>query len=239
MLLPKLIAHRGASAHAPENTIAAFKQAKFMGAVMVEFDVALTSDTIPVVLHDENIKRTSNGKGLVNTFTFEELQQFDAGRWFSKKFIGEQIPSFQSVLEFLDAYDLSANVEIKPVGCTEAETVAAVMSNINQFWSEDNTPLLISSFNYKVLEMVRSFSPEQPIGLLMDKWDEDWQGKVDNLNCFSVHMNQRHITQPRIDALKESNVKIMSYTVNRLSKAKKLLAMGVDGVFSDYADLFH
>jgi glycerophosphoryl diester phosphodiesterase len=235
--IPKVIAHRGASADAPENTIVAFKQAKFMGAAMVEFDVALCGDGTPVVLHDENIKRTTNGRGLVNTFSFEELQNFDAGKWYSKKYLGEKIPSFQAALEFCDAFDLMANVEIKPVKGTELETTAAVMSHINQFWPEENAPLLISSFDFNVLEMVRSFSPEQPIGLLLHKWEVDWQTKVDQLNCVSVHLNQRIITQDRIDALKASGMKILSYTVNRASKANKLFDMGVDGIFTDYVEL--
>lgn len=237
MKFPKLIAHRGASSIAPENTLSSFKKAKFLGASMVEFDVMLTADKIPVVIHDENIKRTTDGRGLVNSFTFDELQKFDAGKWFSKKFQGETIPSFQSVLELIDAYDLTANVEIKPCQGEEPETVAVVMSYMNQYWPEDNMPLLISSFNYNVLEMVRNFSPEQPLGLLMDKWDENWLLKVNELNCTSVHLNQRYVTQARVDALKKEALRVLAYTVNKESKAKKLFAMGVDGIFSDYADL--
>lgn len=237
MILPKIIAHRGASAYAPENTIAAFKHAKFLGAEMVEFDVVLCADGTPVVLHDENVKRTSDGRGLVNTFSFEALQSLDAGKWFAKKYAGEKIPSFQQVLEFLDAYDMQANVEIKPIEGYELETVAAVMFAINQFWPEENESLLVSSFNYQVLEAVRDFSPEQPIGLLMHHWQDDWLEKVDKLNCVSVHLNQRIITQPRLDELKERGVKVLSYTVNRASKAKKLFAMGIDGIFTDYVDL--
>lgn len=237
MEFPKLIAHRGASAVAPENMLSAFKQAKFLGASMVEFDVMLTADKIPVVIHDENIKRTSNGRGLVNSFTFEQLQQFDAGRWFSKKFQGEKIPEFKSVLNLIDAYELSANVEIKPIKGDEAETVAVVMSYIRQFWPEDNKPLLISSFNYEVLKMVRNFSPEQPIGYLMHQWEPNWLDKVKNLGCVSVHMNQRIITQLRVDAIKKENIKVLAYTVNKAKKAQKLFEMGVDCIFSDHSDL--
>jgi len=237
MFLPNLIAHRGASAVAPENTLAAFKKAKLLGASMVEFDVMLTADNIPVVIHDENIKRTTNGRGLVNSFSFEELKQLDAGRWFSRKFQGETIPCLKEVLEMLDAYDLKANVEIKPIKGAESDTVMMVMSYINQYWPDENDALLISSFNYEVLERVRSFSPEQPIGFLMDKWDDNWRKKITKLNCVSINLNHRCITQARIDELKTEDIKILSYTVNKEKKAKKLLSMGVDAVFSDYADL--
>ena len=102
MNLPKIIAHRGASAYTPENTLMAFQKASELGASMVEFDVMLSKDGVPVVIHDENIKRTTNGRGLVNEFTLKELQTFDAGRWFSRKFSQQEtIPDFKSVLNFL------------------------------------------------------------------------------------------------------------------------------------------
>ena len=236
-MISQMIAHRGASAYAPENTIIAFKKARLLGAEMVEFDVMLSKDGIPVVIHDENIKRTTNGKGLVNTFTFNELQKFDAGRWFAKKYSGQEIPSFSQVLDVLCQLDLHANVEIKPIRGHEAETVGQVLSHINQHWPHDKSPLLISSFDYHVLEMVRSFAPDQPLGFLMHKWQQDWLQKASELDCYSVHVNHRLLSQKRVDSIKEHDFKLLCYTVNRSRRANKLFQMGVDGIFSDYPDL--
>ena len=154
MQIPKIIAHRGASGYAPENTLTAFKKAKALGASMVEFDVMLSLDSEAVVIHDENIKRTTNGKGLVNSFTLRELKNFDAGLWFSKKSKGETIPSFKDVLILLDEIGLTANIEIKPIAGDEAETVAVVMSTLNQYWPYEQDLLLISSFTYIISKKI-------------------------------------------------------------------------------------
>lgn len=232
-----MIAHRGASAYAPENTIVAFKKARLLGATMIEFDVKLSKDRIPVVIHDDNIKRTTNGKGIVSDFTVEQLQSFDAGKWFARKYKGQVIPTLEEVIELMCHLDIFANVEIKPFKGEEAETVAQTLSCLNQYWPIDKPPLLISSFEYSVLEMVRSFSPDQPLGFLMHHWDPDWAQKASNLNCFSIHTYHRILNQKRVDEIKEKQYQLLTYTVNRSRRANKLLAMGVDGIFSDYPDL--
>ncbi len=235
--IPRLIGHRGASGYAPENTIAAFEKAAELGATMVEFDVMLTEDKIPVVIHDENIKRTTNGKGLVNTFDYQSLQSYDAGRWFSKKFKEQRIPTFEQVLTRLDALNLQANVEIKPIKGDESATVAQVLSCINQFWPLDKPELLISSFDYSVLEQVRQLAPDQPLGLLMHEWQSDWLAKAQAIDCITIHLNYKILTSKRIDEIKQQGYPILAYTVNRVRKAQKLFKMGVDSIFSDYPDL--
>lgn len=235
--LPQIISHRGASAYAPENTIVAFKKAKLLGASMVEFDVMLSADQIPVVIHDENIKRTTDSKGRVIDFSLEQLQTFDAGRWFARKYKGEQIPSFKMVLETLNTLQMCANVELKPNAGYETETIIQVLSDINHYWQEGSPPLLISSFDFKTLEMVRSFAPEQPLGLLLHQWQDDWIDKAAQLACFSIHLNHRILTQKRIDEIKAQGYKVLAYTVNRARRAKKLISMGVDSIFSDYPNL--
>lgn len=237
MDIPQVIAHRGASGYAPENTLIAFKKARLMGASMIEFDVMLSKDRIPVVIHDSQVKRTTDGNGAVSELSLEELQSLDAGRWFKRKYAGEMIPSLQSVIETMLTLDLFANVEMKPVKGEEAETVAQTMCVINQYWPMSRPELLISSFDYSVLEMVRSFSPDQPLGLLMHEWQPDWLEKAKKINCISIHANHRILTQKRIEEIKESGYLLLSYTVNRGRKARKLLKLGVDAVFSDYPDV--
>lgn len=98
LTVTQIIAHRGASKFAPENTLAAFKLAEKMGADGIELDIHLTKDQIPVIIHDEDIKRTTNGRGFVQKYTYKELQQFDAGSWFSERFSDERILSLEEFL---------------------------------------------------------------------------------------------------------------------------------------------
>jgi glycerophosphoryl diester phosphodiesterase len=102
--LPRIIAHRGAKANAPENTLVAFKRAYDEGARWVEFDVKLTADGHPVLIHDEMLERTTDGRGEVRTKTLAEIQALDAGSWFAKAFAGERVPTLAEALDFLAAH---------------------------------------------------------------------------------------------------------------------------------------
>ena len=99
---PIIIAHRGAMGYAPENTISAFKMAIDLGANALELDLRQTKDSIPVVLHDATVNKTTNGNGDVKTFNFKDLQMLDAGSWFDKKFSSEKIPALQEVIDVLN-----------------------------------------------------------------------------------------------------------------------------------------
>src|ERR1700683_2808619 len=106
MRAPGIIAHRGASGHAPENTMAAFQRAVELGAPFIETDLHLTRDGRFVAIHDKTLQRTTNGQGAVQEFTLAELRQLDAGKWFDRPFSGEHIPTLEEVLEFGRANDV-------------------------------------------------------------------------------------------------------------------------------------
>src|SRR3990167_7450135 len=112
--LPPVIAHRGASAYAPENTLAAFRKAHDLGIQWIEFDVMLSADHVPIIFHDNLLDRTTNGRGEVGDFSFKALHELDAGAWFNPKFSGEHIPSLQDTVAFLRQTGMAANIEIKP-----------------------------------------------------------------------------------------------------------------------------
>lgn len=236
-MIERVIAHRGASAYAPENTMAAFEKAAALGARMIEFDVMLSKDGEPFVIHDENLKRTTNGRGEVGNVDAAYIDSLDAGKWFSKKFTGENIPHLQAVLKWLIFADINANIEIKPYpGTTEATTIA-VMAMINRFWSYDKTPPLISSFDWDVLRLCRGIAPELPLGLLMHEWTDRWEAEARALQVVSVHLNRKILTAQRAQAIKEQGYQLAVYTVNRRRQAHKLFGWGVDSIFSDYPDL--
>ena len=235
--MERLIGHRGAAAYAPENTMVSFDKACALGCHFVEFDVMLSADGQAFVFHDETLKRTTNGRGEFGLVTAEYLRSLDAGGWFAKKFRGEKIPSLLDTIQWLTASGVHANIEIKPYPGTTEQTVIAVLTHINRYWPQDKKLPLISSFDLDALTLCRSISPEIPLGLLLDTWQDNWLQLVRDLHCFSVHLSRRAVTEKRVIAIKQQGYVVYVYTVNRKRQANKLLNWGVDAVFSDYPDL--
>lgn len=235
--IEKIIGHRGASAYAPENTLAAFNKALALGCRYLEFDVMLSADGEPFVFHDNTLKRTTNGHGEVGLVAAEYLHSLDAGRWFSRYFAGEKIPHLSDVLQWLNFTNVQANIEIKPYPGTGQQTTIAVLSLINRYWPVTKPLPLLSSFDWTVLSLCRDLSPEMPLGLLLDRWDDQWSIKAKELQCFSIHPNQRTLTFERVQMIKKQGYLILAYTVNRKRRANKLFEWGVDAVFSNYPDL--
>lgn len=233
-----VIAHRGASAYAPENTLVAFDLALAYGAEWIEFDVMLSHDKEPFVFHDDSLTRTTNGHGEIAEVEATYLNGLDAGAWFSRKFSGEPIPHLRAVLKWLAFSNMQANIEIKAYRDTSAEETAIItLAHIHRYWPSENPLPLISSFDISALTACRNLAPEAPLGLLLDQWDPQWQKHADHLGCTSVHVNHTSLTKERIQEIKTAGYLLLSYTVNRKHLAEKLLAFGVDAVFSDYPDL--
>ncbi len=230
---PFLIAHRGASALSPENTLAAFRKAHEIGAKWVEFDVMLAACGEAVVIHDETLDRTTNGTGKVSDYPYSYLQTLDAGSWFNAKFSGEKIPTLADVLTWLHQYRLTPNIEIKPSVGQEEETVKKVLQVIEKNWRADMNPPLISSFSSIVLKYVRQYSKTHYLAYLMNDWQDDWKKSCDELNCIAVDINHRILTQARVDEIKSTERHVLSYTVDYPEIAQNLFAWGVDGIFSN------
>ena len=235
--ISKIIGHRGAAAYAPENTFSAFNKALSLGCRCIEFDVMLSADGEPYIIHDASLKRTTNGRGEVSEMTTNYLDSLDAGKWFSRHFSGEKIPHLSEVIKWLNFSDVHANIEIKPAPGAEQRAVVAVLSCVNRDWANGRPLPLISSFSHEVLQSCRSFAPEMPLGLLMHTWDDNWLKLASELSCYSVHVNRRILNPERIRAIKDKGYFLFAYVVNRRRQARKLLDLGVDAIFSDYPDL--
>lgn len=233
----QIIAHRGASAYAPENTMASFNKAFSLGSRFVEFDVMLSADGYPFIFHDESLKRTTNSRGEFGLTNAETIQALDAGSWFSKRFHDEKIPSLLTVIEWLLASDVYANIEIKPYPGTTESTTVAVLTHLNRYWPTDKKLPIVSSFDKDALTLCRSLSPEMPLGFLIDRWEEDWLIQAKKMDAYSVHLSREATTSTRIQAIKAEGFKVFVYTVNSRRQARTLLNWGVDAVFSDYPDL--
>jgi len=233
---PPVIAHRGASAYSPENTMSAFVKAAQLGIKWVEFDVVLAKCGTPIIFHDETLERTSNFTGEIDAYTYTQLQSADAGRWFHPHFSNERIPTLRQVLMFLREANMCANVEIKPMPGKEEVTVKNTLAVIGELGAE--VPIMLfSSFSIPTLRHLRQYAPDAPIGLLLEHWEAGWQDICTELNCVSIHTDEAIIDAKSADLVKKMDRYLLCYTVNRADRAKQLFSYGVDAVFSDCPDV--
>ncbi len=231
----RVIAHRGFSGRAPENTLAAIREAILIGADMAEIDVTLSSDGEIVVIHDETLDRTTSGTGEVSRFTLSELQAMDAGSWFSQQFAGERIPTLEEVLETVDG-EILLNIEIKSEAVERgiaADVVAAVLKSgmIDQ--------IVISSFSPMALERVRSESSDVVTAVLYNSKVHaglDAVDIVEGLGASVFNIKRTRLTSTMIKRCRENNIPVGIYTVNKKRHMRKLSKKGVAAVFTDHPD---
>lgn len=234
--IPPVIAHRGASAYAPENTMPAFIKAAQLGMTWVEFDVVLTSDDVAVIFHDETLDRTTDGHGNIEEFPYDYLQTLDAGRWFNPFFSGERIPTLKQVIDFLISVKINANIELKSSPQREERLVEVVTKDLSSYLTNNDIQLLFSSFSVNALRLLREYSSSYLIGILLHEWSVDWHKNCFGLNCASIHVNQEIMTREQALEIKVMNKALLTYTVNTPQRAKELFNMGVDAIFSDVPD---
>ena len=236
-MFPKIFAHRGASAYAPENTLIPMEIAKKKNALAIECDVLLTADNYPVIFHDVLVDRTTNGKGAIAEMTLSQIQKLDGGSWFSDEFTHEPIPTLDALLQKCVALGLWINLEIKPTPGYEKLTVEKVLESVARYWPNEAVPPLFSSFCEKTLILLREQQPEIPIGMLYETWDEIDFYKAEQLRSVSIHLEKSAFTKARVERLHREGYVACAYTVNDVTEAKALQAMGVSSCFSDYPDL--
>ena len=230
---PPVIAHRGARAQAPENTLSSLKGAKEAGASWVEVDVKLTHDGFPILMHDDTLDRTTSGHGAVADMKWAELQKLDAGSWFNSQFAKEPVPSLSAAINCVLEAHLRINLEIKPCPGRTQATVMVTMIEMAKIWPADHPPPLISSFDIEALIIASRLHPDWPRGLLLSDWHEDWSDLARKVGASSIHMNEKSLTAERIRHLRAAGLPLLAYTVNDPLRAKELLHAGVSAVFSD------
>ena len=231
---PIIIAHRGASKQAPENTMAAFTRALELNAGGLELDVHLSSDGHLVVTHDEEVGRTSNGKGLVKDKTFDELKSLDFGSWFSPKFRGEKIPELKEVLQLIAGWDGLLNIEIKNGPVFYPGIEKAVADEIRKYKLTHRT--IISSFNHYSLVEIRKIDPEIKTAPLYaagiyEPWDY-----ARRLGACAIHPQFYGIAPEIVKGCRLNNIRINPYTVDRPEHIKAIAAAGVDGIITNVPD---
>lgn len=237
--LPPVIGHRGAAAFAPENTLAAFRKAKELGAAWVEFDVRLTRDGRVILLHDDRIDRTTDGKGAALDLAFAEIRRYDAGSWFSPAFAGETVPSFEEAMECLGELGLGANIELKPAYGTEAATAEAVAALLRARWPDHLPPPLLSSFAPTALEVFAAAAPHYPRGYLCVWPPRNWRRHAESLGCVTIHCDHRRLDRDKVRKIRDAGYPLLTYTVNDSVRGRELLAWGVTSLFTDRPDLLY
>lgn len=231
-----IIAHRGASAYYPENTMIAFEKAVALGAEMIELDVTLSKDGIPVIFHDKKLNKHTNGKGRLRNYTLKELKKLDAGSWFDPKYSDQQIPTLEEVLEF--AKDtIALNIEIKPEAVTDSFNNGIekkALQLVKKYDMENH--VLFSSFDYRALQHLKKLDPAIPVALLYHKRQSKRllphqlvkKYRVDAFNCHYLQLRRRWIAE-----LTKHNIPTFIYTVDRKARMQTLITAGVTGIFTN------
>lgn len=215
------IGHRGACGYAPENTLSSFQLAMDMGCPWVELDVYAVEGEL-LVIHDDTLERTSDGKGRVMDATLAYLRSLDAGK-------GQQIPTLSEVIELID-HRAGINVELK--GPDTAVPASQLLSQYCQNgWSADE--FLFSSFFHDELAKADSRFHRGP---LFHKASSDLFEIADSLDAFSINLNQKIAGRDLITRAHEKDLSVYVYTVNKTGDIARMIDLGVDGVFTNYPD---
>jgi glycerophosphoryl diester phosphodiesterase len=223
-------AHRGASGHAPENTLAAFRLALEMGAAMCELDVQQTADDRLIVMHDDALHRTTSGKGDLWEMTLAELQRYDAGSWFAPRFAGEKLPALEQVIA-LARGKMKLNIEIKVHG-HERDIAALVVATIRR--EKFTNDCVLTSFDRRLVERIKKIAPDLKAGYIFG-WKEFsaevFEGPVDLLSAHYSLINADFLEHARA-----AGKSVHAWTVNYKWLMRRLIRLGVDGIITDYPE---
>lgn len=235
-----VIAHRGASAYYPENTMAAFKGALEMEAEMIELDIMLSKDGVPVAFHDVTLDDHTDGTGELQNLTLAELRQLDAGSWFSPKFAGEKIPTLEEVLAFA-AGKIALNIEIKTEAVSDqlqGGVEEKSLQLVKKYGMQDH--VLFSSFDYRAIAHLKELDPDIPAALLYEKKQSDGMLPSELLAKYSAdafNCSYRELNTKRYRDIRRNSIPVFIYTVDKPSQMRKLLKMNVTGIFTNKPDL--
>ena len=230
-----VIAHRGFSGRAPENTVAAIREAIAIGADMAEIDVTLTADERVVVIHDETLQRTTNGSGNVGDYSFDEIRSLDAGSWFAPQFAGEKVPTLGEVLDTTKGRIL-LNVEIKSEAVDRgiSDKVAATIMERGM-----TDQVVVSSFSPTALEQMHIVAPEIRTAVLYNKEFQRGQDPVEivrGLGASAFNIRGSRLKAKMLRSCREHGIPVAVYTVDKPKKMKRWVKKKIDAIFTNQPD---
>jgi glycerophosphoryl diester phosphodiesterase len=221
--LPKVIGHRGAAAYAPENTLVSFREARRRGATWVEADIVLTADDVPIVMHDDSLKRTTGIDRLV-----AETRRAD---------LPADVPTLEEAIACWGELGLGCNVEIKPTQGREVETTRAVVETLRRCWPNHLPQPLLSSFQDASLAAAHAAAPEFARALLIRELADDWRPRAEAVAAAGINTNGKRLTAVRAVEIRKAGYTLSVYTINDGDVAKALVGMGVDCIITDAPDV--
>jgi len=213
----KVTGHRGAPVYAPENTLKSFQKAFECKATAIEFDVRMTTDGVPVIIHDETLERIAGIKNFVAETTFEDLRKISID--------GEKIPTLEEVLAFAKNR-LAVDVEVKVAGVEEK-----VVALIRKFDLVNKA--LITSFIPEVLSRIKEVEPRLRVGVLFSEWDDEYLDIASNLDAYALLPNYNSVDEEIVKKVKDRGYRLIVWTVNDLEDIRRMLSLDVDGIITD------
>lgn len=245
-----VIAHRGASGYAPEHTLEAYRLAQQMGADYLEIDLQQTKDGVLVAMHDDSVDRTTDGSGLVSSFTLDQLKELDAGSWFNQKypekaeehFSGISVPSLKDVFE---EFGTSANYYIEtktPDAYDQMEaSLLQLLDEYHLLETPQSNQVIIQSFSQESLLLIHQSHEEIPLIQLIPKEKAAELNAEDlaRIRTYAdgVGVNYNHLTADFAHSVREAGLDLHPYTVNTVPDMADIVGKGATGAFTDYIDL--
>lgn len=223
------LAHRGASAYAPENTLAAFYKAVELGANGIELDLRATQDGVIVVFHDATVDRTTNGNGRVKDYTWDQLKSLDAGFWFSPQYAGERVITFHQFLYFFSRKPLYLAVELKEEGFEQQ-----VCQLLQRYSLYDRCT--ITSFDYRILQTVRAFDPRVNIGFLTSKINQNTIDMILDIHGQQICPKTETLNKDEVHWAKQHGLTVRAWGIRDKTLMEHALQCRVDGMTVDFPD---
>lgn len=230
----KIFAHRGASHIYPENTLPAFQEAVKRGATGLELDVQLSKDGYPVVIHDEHLSRTTNGKGLVKNHTLRQLKSLNAGSWFHSRFSHLKIPTLEEILIKAKPHPIHLNIELKNLLIRSEHLEEAVIQLIHKY--DFSSRVILSSFNPESLRLVREIDTSIATGLLyFGKLDEPWK-MAREIGAQYLEPPIEILTPDFVRKCHRQHLQVCPYNVNKWMDIYRAMDCQVDGIITMFPE---